>query len=103
MKTTFWRLTKKDYYGVAIELQKHLPQLKSTYCEEIAFRLKGCNIEFYYTEKAPIELWIRLTMPFAFIVIVFLWLWLPFNFLITGYWRYKSIPLTNWLTKLKLI
>ncbi len=92
----YWRLRKKDYYFTAIELQKRLRGLKNSSVDDIENDLRGTNLQFYYTESVSASLWIRLTLPFAFIVMIGLIIFMPINFMITGRWGYKWESLTNW-------
>jgi hypothetical protein len=97
---TFWRLTRKDYYFTAIDLKKIFPELKDLYTENIVDRLRGSDLDFYYSEKVKTPIWIRLTLPIALIVMLTLFILTPVNYMITGYWGYKYKSLTNWLRSL---
>jgi hypothetical protein len=97
---TFWRLQEVDYYSVAIDLKRRIPDLKHVDYEWIADHLKGSNLLFYRQEKAPIPFYMRLTLIPALVVLVILFIGLPINYLITGYWRYNWLWLKNWFTSL---
>lgn len=99
---TFWRLRKKDQYFTALELKKVIPQLKSCDVETIEDHLRDLDMEFYQTEKIKSPIWIRLTLPLAFIIMIVLYILMPINYIITGHWGYKYESLTNWLRSLGL-
>ncbi len=98
--STFWRLSRKDGYFTAIELKRILPELKNSYTETIEDNLRHSDLEFYYKEKVKSPFWIRLTLPFALLVMLTLFILMPINYIITGHWGYKFVPLTNWLRSL---
>lgn len=96
----FWRLQKQDYFFVAIELKKRIPELGQCNAEYLADKLRGSNIKFYKTEKKETPLLIRLTLPFAIILFLALFLLLPIKYVITGRWGYKVEWIQNWLRAL---
>lgn len=97
---TFWRLKRKDFYFTAIELKRIFPELRNSYTETIEGYLKTSNLEWYYKEKVKSPIWIRLTLPLAFVAMIVLFVLMPINYIVTGHWGYKYEPLTNWFRSL---
>lgn len=97
---TFWRLKRKSHTSTAIELKRLLPELKNSRIDDIEYYLRRMDIQFYDDEKIQSPIWIRLTLPLAFMVMGTLFILLPVNYIITGQWGYKYEPLTNWLRSL---
>jgi hypothetical protein len=100
MASHFWRLKKKDYFMMALELQKRMPELNYVNSDIIVDRLRGSGITFYEQESVPSPLWLRLTLPFGLIAMLVLFLLLPVNYMICGRWGYKWEWLINWFRAL---
>lgn len=85
--------------------KKVFPELSKLSSEEMADRLIELKMDFYYEEKEPVDIWTRLTLPFALLIIFVMLVGLPITFLITGNWGYslseKNI-LLNWFRSLRL-
>lgn len=98
----FWKLKRKDYFSVAMDLKRVLPELKGLLAEDIEARLHKTDLEFYQETKVKAPFLIRLTLPFSFLTVVILFILMPFKYIITGKWGYEWVPLTNWLRSLGL-
>lgn len=71
----------------------------------MADRFIELGLDFYTEEKTPVPIWLRLTMPFAFIVMLLMLIGTPINFLITGNWGYslgEKNRLLNWFRAVRL-
>lgn len=100
MAKTFWRLRYINSFSAGLELKRHLPELKGMDGEILGYKLDNTKLDFYESEQATTPLWIRLTLPFAFIIALVLFLGMPINYIITGRWGYKIVWLKNWLSAL---
>mgnify|MGYP001455934434 CR=1 FL=1 len=96
----YWNKRKTDYYFVAIELKKRIPELKSVDVDYIESNLMGTGLEFYRISKKEVPLSIRLTLPFAIITFIVLFVTSPIKFMITGKWGYSNEALRNWFNSL---
>ena len=84
---------------------KIFPELSRISNEELCDRLIKLNLDFYYEEKTPVNVWMRLTLPFAIIVMLLMLFAIPITFMITGKWGYslgKKNRLLNWFKLLGL-
>jgi hypothetical protein len=73
--------------------------------EELADRFIALKMDFYYEHKAPVNVWTRLTLPFAIFVMLGMVISLPIAFLVTGKWGYslgENNRLLNWFKSLRL-
>jgi hypothetical protein len=80
-------------------------ELNKISSEEMCDRWIELNIEFYSEEVTPVNLWIRLTLPFAITLLILMFICLPLVFLITGKWRYplsEKNTILNWFRALRL-
>ena len=87
------------YMNYVPKFQEVFPELNHISSEELADRFRELGIEFYTTERKPVSPFVRLTMPFAFIVGVILILSIPIHYFITGRWKYSlksNTKLMNW-------
>lgn len=85
--------------------RKVFPELNKLTNEELCDRFIDLKLDFYYEKKTPVNIWIRLTLPFALVAILLMLLALPINFLVTGQWGYslgKENKILNWFKSLKL-
>ena len=85
--------------------KKVFPELSKIDSEEMCDRFIELNMEFYYEEKTPVNVWTRLTLPFALLTMLLMIVGLPVTFLITGHWGYsldKKNSLYNWFKSLRL-
>jgi hypothetical protein len=98
--SNFWEIKKRDYRWTAIELKKHLPELKHSSIEDITDHLLGSNMGIVTQESKPIKGWVRLSLPFGLVFYAVLLLLLPVKFMFTGTWGYKSEWVTNWFKAL---
>lgn len=81
------------------------PELKNVSSEDLCDRWVKLKIDFYMEIQKPVKLWIRLTLPFAFLAFILMLVGLPFCFLITGKWYYpetKKMIVRNWFRALKI-
>lgn len=82
------------------------PELSKISSEELCDRFIDMKMDFFCEKPTPVNIWIRLTLPFAILTIIVMFIYLPVNFLITGVWGYtisKSNPrLLNWFRSLNL-
>lgn len=86
-------------------LKQVFPELNKLSSEELCERFIELKLDFYHEEKTPVNLWVRLTLPFALILYVLMYISLPFKFLITGIWYYDirgNNKILNWFRMLKL-
>lgn len=97
---TFWKYHTVDYFFVALELKKRIPELKNTDAEWVVDHLRGSNLLFFKQEKTPVPFYVRLTLIPAIIVMTVLTIFLPVNYIITGQWGYNWLWLKNWFTSL---
>lgn len=85
--------------------KKVFPELSKLSNEEMADRLVELKMDFYYEEKKPVNIWTRLTLPFALLTMLVMLVGLPITFLITGNWGYSLSErnrLLNWFRSLRL-
>jgi hypothetical protein len=85
--------------------KKVFPELSKLDSEELCDRFSELGVDFFYEKKTPVSLWLRLTMPFAFITMLLMLIGTPLNFLITGNWGYslgKNNYILNWLRAVRL-
>jgi len=85
--------------------KKVFPELSKVSSGELCDRFIDLNIDFYCEEKKPVNLWIRLTLPFAILTMLTMLIFLPLTFLITGKWGYslgEKNRLLNWFRALRL-
>ena len=84
MFTELKRVSSCGYINYIPKFKETFPELKNVSGEDMADRFRKLGVEFYTTERKPVSLLVRFTMPFAFI---------------TGKWRYdleNNIKLLNW-------
>lgn len=82
------------------------PELSKIDSEELHNRFIKLKIDFFYEEKTPVNMCVRLTLPFAFITMLLMFIGLPILFLITGKWNYSlgdENRLLNWFRSLHLL
>lgn len=99
------RTWSNGYANYIPNFKKTFPELSKIDNEELCDRLIELKMDFYYEEKAPVNFWMRLTLPFAIIMMFLMILSLPITFLITGEWGYslgKKNRLLNWFRALRL-
>lgn len=81
------------------------PELKKLNNEELCNRFRKLNLNFYYEEQTPVNLWVRFTLPFAIVLMILMLISLPFVFILTGSWHYphtKKDIILNWFRSLRL-
>lgn len=97
-----WSHNDANYIPKFHEVFSELKHLSS---EQMCDRWIDLGFEFYNEERTPVNPWMRLTLPFAFILLILMFICLPLLFLITGKWSYpiteKNI-IRNWLRSLRL-
>ena len=98
--SNFWEIKKRNYYWAAIELKKHLPQLKGTSVDEITSHLRGSGLGIVSEYSKPKPFWVRLSLPFGLILMLLLLITLPIKFMLTGTWGYKWEWMSNWFRAL---
>ncbi len=99
MFTELKRVYSQGYMNYVPKFQETFPELKNLTREELADRFSSLGIEFYTTERKPVPILIRLTMPFAFVTFVIMVLFMPLHYFITGHWHYSlkdNSKLMNW-------
>ena len=99
------RTWSNGYANYIPRFKKVFPELSKLSSEEMANRLIELKMDFYYEEKKPVNIWIRLTLPFALLTMIVMIVGLPITFLITGNWGYslsEKNRLLNWLRSLRL-
>lgn len=87
------------------KFKETFPELNEVSSEEMCDRWISLGIDFYTEEKAPVNFWMRLTLPFALIVLLLMIVGLPITFFITGNWGYTlgdKNSLLNWFRALRL-
>lgn len=105
MFTELKRVYSNGYMNYVPKFQETFPELKHLTREELADRFSSLGIEFYTTERKPVPILIRLTMPFAFVTVAIMVLFMPLHYLITGRWHYclkDNCKLFNWLSAIGL-
>lgn len=87
-------------------LKEVFPELSKLSSEELCDRFIDMKMDFYCEELTPVNIWTRLTLPFAVLFLFFMFLFTPINFLFTGNWGYslgKSNPkILNWFRSLRI-
>lgn len=104
MKTYYYKLRKMQPYFAGLKILNATRRKSDRYdvdSEMFANILSGLDIEFYDSKPTAVPVWIRITLPFAFILAALMILFLPINFIITGFWGYKITWVTNWFRALK--
>lgn len=99
------RTWSNGYANHIPNLKKVFPELSKIDSEELCDRFIELNIDFYYEEKAPVNFWMRLTLPFALVTMLLMFFASPVNFMITGQWGYslgEENHLLNWFRALRL-
>lgn len=99
MFTELKRVFSHGYINYIHKFKETFPELKNVSDKDMADRFRKLGIEFYTTERKPVPLLVRLTMPFAFITVVIMLILSPIHFFITGKWRYNlktNGKLMNW-------
>lgn len=99
------RTWSNGYANYIPNFKKVFPELSKIDSEELCDRFIELNMEFYCEEKAPVNFWMRLTLPFALITILLMIVGLPITFFITGNWGYTlgdKNSLLNWFRALRL-
>lgn len=99
------RTWSHGYANYIPNFKEVFPELSKVSDEKLCERFIELNMEFYYEEKAPVKIWMRLTLPFAIATILLMLVGLPVTFLITGKWGYslgQKNRLLNWLRALRL-
>lgn len=87
------------------KFKETFPELNKISQEEMCDRWESLGIDFYTEEKTQVKGWIRLTLPFAFILFILMFIGLPFIFIITGKWSYgisSKSRIFNWFRALRL-
>lgn len=87
------------------KFRETFPELNEVSSEEMCDRWISLGIDFYAEEKAPVNFWMRLTLPFALIAMLLMIVGLPITFFITGNWGYTlgdKNSLLNWFRALRL-
>lgn len=101
MFTELKRVYSQGYMNYVPKFQETFPELKNLTREELADRFNSLGIEFYTTERKPVPILIRFTMPFAFVTFVIMVFFMPLHYLITGHWHYSlkdNSKLMNWFS-----
>lgn len=99
MFTELRRVWSHGYMKYIPKFEEVFPELEGVDREEMANRFKKLGIEFYTTEKKPVPLLVRLSMPFAFITFIIMLITSPIHYFITGRWEYQlksNGKLMNW-------
>jgi len=99
------RTWSNGYANYMPRFKKIFPELSKLSNEEMANRFIELKMDFYYEEKEPVNIWIRLTLPFALLTMLIMIIGLPITFLITGNWGYNlndKNRLLNWFRSLRL-
>jgi|AntRauMFilla1563_2_1112583.scaffolds.fasta_scaffold01064_4 hypothetical protein len=93
------RTWSHGYLNHIPNFKKTFPELSKLDSQELCNRFIELNVEFFSEIKTPVTFWLRLTMPFAFVLMMLMLLSLPFIFLITGRWSYplsENNRILNW-------
>lgn len=101
MFTELKRVYSQGYMNYVPNFQETFPELKNLTREELADRFRTLGIEFYTTERKPVPILIRFTMPFALVTFAIMVLFMPLHYLITGQWSYSlkdNSKLMNWFS-----
>jgi hypothetical protein len=104
----FRKLKRTWSHGYA----NHIPGFKETFpelndidSEELSDRFIKLGLDFYTEKKTPVNILVRLTLPFAVITMLFMLIFMPINFLLTGHWGYSlgnKNRVLNWFRSLGL-
>ena len=92
----FWEIKKLDTYSTAIELKHHLPMLEKYSTDDIVDHLRGSGLHLIKEQKTETKIWVRFTLPIAFVVFLIMLLSLPIRFMFTGSWYYDNQKIANW-------
>lgn len=99
------RVWSYNSYSYIPKFRETFPELNRVSYEEMCDRWKKLGIDFYTETPTPINLWLRLTLPFALATLISMLLFLPVYFLFTGEWSYslsENNRILNWFKSLKL-
>ena len=96
----FHRYKKTSDYKVSDWLEKSIPELTPYQKQKIRDYeiVRFAPFEFFEKREKINSFWFRLTIIFIPIPFIIFFIALPFSFLFTGYWGYKS-KVTNWYVK----
>lgn len=98
-----WKIKKTDFRDAAYKIHKAFHSIrKDNSLEDIESVLRKNNINIFENERYISKVWIRLTLPFAYIVCSLIILTMPIKYMITGKCGYTWPGLHNWLTSLGL-
>ena len=81
------------------------PELNKVSSEDMCDRWIELGFDFFTDEKTPVNVWMRLTLPFAIVLMLLMIIGLPFAFLVTGKWSYplgEKNRILNWFRSLRL-
>lgn len=92
----FWEIKIKNYHETALELKNHIPELNMCSIDDIVLCLRGSGLFVIKKQQITYPIWIRFTLPFAFIFLILLIISLPFKFMFTGNWNYRVQWINNW-------
>lgn len=96
----YWKVRKLDYFMAAIELKKIFNELSECDSAILSDKLRGSHLYFYRQDKEKTPIWIRFTLPFAFVLLLLMIVFMPISYIITGEWGYKNKFVLNWMNKL---
>lgn len=102
------RVWSRGHFKYIPNFRETFPELRNLTQEEISDRFCELGIDFYTSEQKMVNVWVRLTLPFAAVAIVIMFLTLPIKFMLSGSWGYsfKSkglLWLYNWFSSLGLV
>jgi len=81
------------------------PELNKVPSEEMCDRWQELGVDFFTEKKTPVNVWMRLTLPFAIVLMLLMLIALPFAFIVTGKWGYplgEKNRILNWFRSLRL-
>lgn len=87
------------------KFRETFPELNKVDSEEMCDRWVSLGIDFYTEKKAPVPVWMRLTLPVAFLTMLVMFLMMPIVFMFTGIWGYRlgeKNRILNWFRALRL-
>lgn len=87
------------------KFRETFPELNKVDSEEMCDRWVSLGIEFYTEKRAPVPVWMRLTLPLALLTMLVMFLIIPIVFMFTGTWGYRlgeKNRILNWFRALRL-
>lgn len=106
MYAKYKKIYIKEDYDFYESFKKKFPELEKVSSEELQNRFYELGVYLYQKERIYTSFWLRLTMPFAFILMVLMYILSPINYFITGSFYYdlkEDNILLKWFRVVNLI